>query len=93
MRFGLRCRGTVVLALATSAVLGSVVLYSDLTADLPWPTGLKASASKEATKFYDRDGRLLYEISQPEAGKGTEVPLSEVPLALQQATVATEETR
>ncbi len=83
----------ITLALATSVISGGVVLYRGLTADLPWPTGLEACASTEATKFYDRDGRLLYEISQPERGKGTEVPLSEVPLALQQATIATEDAR
>lgn len=45
------------------------------------------------TRIYDRNGILLYEIlpTATEAGKRAPVPLAQIPLALQQATLATED--
>jgi penicillin-binding protein 1C len=43
----------------------------------------------ETTRIYDRDGELLWEIFGE--GKRTRVPLTEIPLLLQQATIAVED--
>ncbi len=43
----------------------------------------------ETTRIYDRDGELLWEIFGE--GKRTRVPLTQIPLLLQQATVAVED--
>jgi membrane peptidoglycan carboxypeptidase len=43
----------------------------------------------ETTRIYDRDGELLWEIFGE--GKRTQVPLVEIPLVLQQATIAVED--
>jgi 1A family penicillin-binding protein len=44
-----------------------------------------------STLIYDRNGRLLYEIMDPHGGKNQPVPLHEIPIHLQQATIATED--
>lgn len=44
-----------------------------------------------STFVYDRDGRLLYEVVDQQAGSYRPVPLEEIPLALRQAIVATED--
>jgi membrane peptidoglycan carboxypeptidase len=44
-----------------------------------------------STLVLDREGRLLYEVIDPEAGAHRPVPLEEIPLALRQAIVATED--
>ena len=88
-----RPRPWMVAALALLA-LGSACgafLYFSLAADLPWPEELDRGATVEATKIYDRNGRLLYEIARPEQGKGTMVPLDQIPPALTEATIATED--
>jgi len=62
-----------------------------LLADLPSPAELRRRAGPDTTRLYDRQGRLLYEVLDPNAGRRTIVPLSDIPLALQQATIATED--
>lgn len=62
-----------------------------LFADLPTPETLTARASAPSSKIVDRYGRLLFEMPPPEGGSHTPVPLSEVPVALRQATIATED--
>jgi 1A family penicillin-binding protein len=44
-----------------------------------------------SSKVYDRHGRLLFEMPPPHAGRHTPVPLEQMPLALQQAVIATED--
>ncbi len=62
-----------------------------LLADLPSPDDLSAYATAPSSKIYDRYGRLLYEMPPPYTGLHTPVFLEEIPLALHQATIATED--
>jgi len=55
------------------------------------PDQLEQRASSSTTQIYDRDGQLLYEVIDPHMGKHTPLPLAEIPLVLQQATIATED--
>jgi penicillin-binding protein 1C len=66
-------------------------VYAWLFVDLPSLDALGHNLAAPSTRLYDRHGRLLYEISDPRAGRHTVVPLERIPLALQQATVATED--
>jgi 1A family penicillin-binding protein len=66
-------------------------LYHWLLADLPSLDNLRGYAAAPSSKVYDRYGRLLFEILPPQTGRHSPVPLSEVPTALRQATVATED--
>lgn len=77
----------------TSCLLvgGSWSLYAWLTVDLPAPGELPRRAAAPSSKIVDRHGQLLYEIIDPHLGKHTPLPLAQIPLALQQATVATED--
>ena len=64
-----------------------------LTAPLCWqPLGRRTdSAAAPSSRIVDRHGRLLYEVIDPHLGKHTPLPLDEIPLALRQATIATED--
>lgn len=63
-----------------------------LIIDLPSLDRLTQNLAAPSTKILARDGRLLYEIADPSGSqKHTTVALSEIPLALQQATIATED--
>jgi penicillin-binding protein 1C len=81
--------------LLTSCLLigGSWSLYAWLTVDLPAPGTLPHRAAAPSSKILDRHGQLLYEVIDPHLGKHTPLALSEIPLALQHATVATEDAR
>lgn len=64
-------------------------LYRLILADLPSPTRLSSTDLPQSTKIYDRNGVLLYTIY---ADKNQSfVPLSHIPKALQQATIAIED--
>jgi 1A family penicillin-binding protein len=65
--------------------------YVGLAGDLPSPDALLTRTAPDSTKIYDRNGRLLYEIVDPRAGRRTRVPLNEIPLYLRQATIAVED--
>ncbi|MFH1929608.1 MAG: PBP1A family penicillin-binding protein [Chloroflexota bacterium] len=62
-----------------------------LLADLPSLDALHDHVLPPTTQIFDRHGRLLYEIMDPQTGKHSYVPLEEIPLALRQATIATED--
>lgn len=66
-------------------------LYLWLLADLPSPDDLSARAAAPSNKIYDRYGQLLYEMPATYGGSHSPVPLSQIPLALQQATIAVED--
>lgn len=74
------------------AVMAGVMLWHVLVADLPTLDRLTEARLTSTTKILARDGRLLYEIADP-AGQGrhTTVPLADIPLVVQQATIATED--
>lgn len=62
-----------------------------LTADLPAPGQLVTRAAPDTTKVYDRQGRLLFELLDPRAGRRTRVALADVPPVLRQAVLAVED--
>jgi len=62
-----------------------------LTVDLPSPDRLYERTAAPSTRIYDREGRLLYEILDPHGGAHAPVPLSEMPPACLDATIATED--
>ncbi|MBC7249421.1 MAG: penicillin-binding protein 1C [Anaerolineae bacterium] len=76
--------------LSLLAIAGWAV-YAWLVVDLPAINELPARGAVPSTLIYDRQERLLYEIIDPHGGKHTPLPLSDIPPALQQATIATED--
>ena len=57
----------------------------------PLPKAPAAPLQAESVKIYDREGRLLYDSAGPADAHFTHVPLSELPLSLRQAVIATED--
>ncbi|RIL09887.1 hypothetical protein DCC79_09695, partial [bacterium] len=82
----------VVLGLAVVAAGAAVSGYVYLAAALPPAEELAArSAPFRSTRIYDRNGNLLNEAFNPDAGRRTVVPLGQVSPFLVQATIATED--
>jgi len=75
-----------------SFLLALLAAWQYLVVDLPSLDRLTQNLAPASTKILARDGRLLYEIADP-AGttKHTTLPLSDIPLHLQQAVIATED--
>jgi len=82
-------------ALVVLAIIGgSFVLYEyySIASTLPSVNDLRQRASTfETTRIYDRNGNLLYEILDPNAGRRTYVSLDEISPYLVAATIATED--
>lgn len=75
---------------ALIAVLLSIpLLFLWFSRDLPAPGTLVTAKQNEATRIYDRKGKLLYSVFQDE--NRTYVKLSQIPKKLQQATIAIED--
>ncbi len=62
-----------------------------LFADLPSADALGSQVTPPSIRIVDRHGRALYDIIDQETGRNTVLPLADIPLALQQATIATED--
>jgi len=81
----------------TAFGLGALLIgYAFVAQDLPLPSELANRASSfQSIRIYDREGNLLNEaLGADEAGnegRRTYVPLTRVPLHMQQATIATED--
>ena len=74
--------------------LGSLVLYEyySIASSLPSVSDLQQLSSQfETTRILDRNGDLLYEIIDPNAGRRTYVTLDKISPALVAATIATED--
>lgn len=74
--------------------LGSVALfeYYSIARTLPSVADLRNRASQfETTRILDRNGNLLYEILDPNAGRRTYVPLARISPNVVAATIATED--
>jgi 1A family penicillin-binding protein len=78
----------ILLSLPVAAGLG---IYLWLLSGLPPLDDLHGYAAAPSSKVYDRHGRLLFEMPPPHTGRHSPVPLEEIPEALRQATVATED--
>jgi penicillin-binding protein 1C len=96
------CLGTAlrmaILALFALAGIAIAVLslavyqYYVLAASLPSVEDLQAHAAQfETTRILDRQGNLLYEILDPQAGRRTYVPLDRISPYMVAATIATED--
>jgi 1A family penicillin-binding protein len=78
----------ILLSLPVAAGLG---VYLWLLSGLPPLDDLHGYAAAPSSKVYDRYGRLLFEMPPPHTGRHSPVPLDQIPEALRQAIVATED--
>jgi penicillin-binding protein 1C len=80
------------IALLIGSASFGIYEYYALAATLPPVEDLQSKASQfETTRILDREGNLLYEIIDPQAGRRTYVPLSRISPFMTAATVATED--
>jgi penicillin-binding protein 1C len=70
-------------------IIFSLFFYLTILKDLPLPTKLSSSATPQSTLIYDRNGKLLYNIYDKK--NQTFIPLSSIPLTMQEATIAIED--
>jgi penicillin-binding protein 1C len=68
--------------------LGAFIMFLWFSRDLPSP-GKLTQSSTNSTVFYDRNGKIIYELYKDK--NRVPVPIAEIPKTLQQATVATED--
>lgn len=81
-----------VVLLAAIAVVGVAVALAALAVLWPLsPEQLLAAAPRPASQILDRNGRVLYEILDPDTGRHRSISLEEIPPYLRQATIATED--
>jgi penicillin-binding protein 1C len=94
---GCLLRTTIILifiAILIILIVGSIGIYQyfKIAATLPDVSTLKQRASQfETTRILDRNGNVLYEIIDPNAGRRTYVPLTKISPYLIAATIATED--
>jgi membrane peptidoglycan carboxypeptidase len=85
----------VLLVLAAVVVLffGVALMgYASIARDLPPPDELQARASQFAsTLIYDREGKVLNEVADPNYGRRTVVPIDQISQYIKDATIATED--
>lgn len=80
------------LALAALAFVGAAAaLMIWVCYDLPPIDRLQAGLALPSTRIYDRRGRILYEVIDPEGGRNVALPLERIPRAVIEATIATED--
>ncbi len=72
-------------------LIASLFIVHLLFTDLPSLSSLTEALIVPSTKILARDGRPLYEITDPAGVNHTTLPLDEIPLACQQATIAVED--
>jgi len=81
-----------IVALALALAAAGIYEYFSIAATLPNVGDLQERASQfETTRILDRNGDLLYEILDPQAGRRTYVPLDQISPNLVAATIATED--
>lgn len=88
----------IIFGLFVFVIVGIVVValmvreYASVAANLPPVDDLYSRASQfETTRILDRNGNILYEILDPNAGRRTYIPLSRISPNLLAATIATED--
>ena len=86
--------GILFIGIITGIIVISILIfqYFRIASDLPSVDHLGDYASKfETTRIYDRNGNLIYEIIDPNAGRRTYVTIDEISPYLIAATIATED--
>ena len=79
-------------AVAVAGLLIAMVIYTSAAAELPDPATLRQKlATFRSTLFYDRNGQIIGEAFDPDAGRRTVIPLDQIASDLRDATVATED--
>jgi hypothetical protein len=84
----------VFLLVVVALCLGSYLLfqYNRIKRELPDVGSLRQNASQfETTRILDRNGNVLYEILDPNAGRRTYVPIERISPYMLAATIATED--
>jgi 1A family penicillin-binding protein len=82
----------ILVAVVLVATLAGIGVYASYASSLPSPQELHQRTTPfKSTKIYDRNGRLLFEIFDPQGGRRTVVPYEQLPRAVIDATVATED--
>jgi 1A family penicillin-binding protein len=72
-------------------LLGVLIVRPSLLLPLPSLDAIHSRRLAPSSLILDRQGRLLYEIVDPHTGLHRPIPLGEIPLALRQAVIATED--
>src|SRR5262249_48796278 len=75
-------------ALGFAGVMG---LYAYYARDLPDPGALSHRQLFQTARIFDRNGKLLQELNDPEGGRRTLVTLDDIPMVARQATIAAED--
>jgi len=86
--------GVIFLIILAALVVGSIGIYQyfRISASLPDVNELRENAAKfETTRILDREGNVLYEIIDPNAGRRTYVSLEDISPYMIAATLATED--
>ncbi len=82
------------LALVIAVASFAIFQYYSVAATLPSVDDLQGRAAQfETTRILDRNGNLLYEILDPQAGRRTYVPLDRISPFVVAATIATEDSQ
>ncbi len=71
--------------------IASLFIIHSLFVDLPSLDRLTENLTVPSTKILSRDGRLIYEITDPAGAHHTTIPLAQIPLPCQQAAIAVED--
>ncbi|MCC7209243.1 MAG: transglycosylase domain-containing protein, partial [Anaerolineae bacterium] len=82
-------RGLLLAALAVVGMAAALVVW--VCYDLPPIDNFQAGLALPSTRIYDRRGRVLYEIIDPEGGRNMALPLDRIPRSVIEATIATED--
>jgi penicillin-binding protein 1C len=77
--------------IAAIALAASIALLAWVSSDLPDVADVGKSLGAPSIRLTDRSGRLLYEVLPETGGRHTVLSLSQIPLTLRQATIATED--
>ncbi len=86
--------GSIFVIVALGLIVAAVGIYQyySIASGLPSVSDLQQRASQfETTRILDRNGDVLYEILDPQAGRRTYIPLNEISPSLVAATISTED--
>ncbi len=86
-----RKKRTIILAILPVIIIAILlaVFYILVLRDLPSPTGLSKTTASYSSQIYDRNGKLLYTLYGTR--NQTFVPITKIPLEMQEATIAIED--